>query len=135
MIIELFHKELKSATLESNLNNQVSIHGDTYCWEFAHPPQDITIKYSPKEIIPKLRIDGFLVDNWVANVKIHDSCLNVRIGDDFAVRYRHKDLQGRISSLGNDPSRIVLDRNVGNELHSDLIDKINTLINEKSSSN
>ena len=128
--IELFHSDLLEANIADIEPDNITPTSIT--WHVAGYPDVLTINFLPKNITPLLRVNDFLINYWLADVEIIDGVLRMPLGDDFERRYQQRDLQGRLQSLGPDPSAIVLDRNLGRQLHQDLVDQLKTLIDEKS---
>ena len=128
--IELFHADLVEASIDGVECDHVSATSRT--WRIKECPDVLTIDFLPTNIIPLLRVNDFLINHWLAGVEINDGVLRMPLGDGFAERYQQRDIQGRLQSLGPDPSAIVLDRNLGRQLHQDLVDQLQNLIYEKS---
>jgi hypothetical protein len=61
-----------------------------------------------------------------------DHAIQFDLPDDFFVRYRNKDLQGRLNSIGDNPNSITIDRVIGRNLHEDMVEKIKIRLSEKS---
>lgn len=78
-----------------------------------------------------IRLNGFLINFWLANIKIIDNQIYFPLDSLFYKKYNAKDIQGRLNSLGNNPSTEALDHNIGRNLHPELVNNIKSLINEK----
>lgn len=132
MLIEIEHKLLEQATLKRNdqeIQCQQNIR--TYQWEIL-PECDIEIFFRPWKIDPLLRLDGFLIDKWLADVLLMDHAMKFRVTGDFFDLYHDRDMQGRLDSLGPNPSPITVDRVLGRNLHRDMVEKIKIKLHEKS---
>ena len=131
--LKIKHKLLESATLCINQSRIDCTATDSVCaWEINDPVEDITIEFKPFGIVPKFWLNGFLINFWLGDVLQQNHALSVNIGTDFFERYSLKERQGRIDSLGSDPSPIVVDRNIGRNLHTDVLEKLKNQIYEKS---
>ena len=96
-------------------------------------PSKITINFSPFKIKPIVRVDNFLLDYWLADIKLCDHQLEFNISKTFYEDYKNKNINGRIASLTKEQQDIehFWDKYIGiNNLHSDLVDKIKNLINK-----
>jgi hypothetical protein len=130
--IEIQHPSLTDAELILQGQTYQSIKkSDTFIWT-VKPGHMIEIRFSPWKIDPLLRINGFLIDKWLANVLVMDHALQFDLPADFFSRYRHKDLQGRLDSLGDNANPITVDRVIGRNLHKDMVEKIKIRLSEKS---
>lgn len=114
-----------------------SVECDTYnsnhaCWEVDAASANIEIKFWPWKIKPLLRINSFLIDHWLGNVLLQDHAVTLTVDQHFFEQYRSKDLQGRLDSLGPNPTKVTVDRIVGRNLHNDLVLEIQKRLNEKS---
>lgn len=136
MKLEIYHKELTTASLCYNNNKIVVDAINGLCnWSISELPRTIQIEFHPFKIVPKLWIDGFLLNFWIADVQQEDHRLVIPIGDDFFERYKNKENRGRVDSLGENPDPIVMDKIVGRNFHKKLVDNIKLKLNEKSSLN
>jgi len=130
--VEIFHSALERANISVAENAQKTAMDGSISWEIYTAPELIKIEFFPAHIVPKIRINDCLINHWLADVNVSQGTLDLPLSVDFVTRYRNKDLQGRKDSLGANAGAIVLDRNIGNELHMDLVETIRNLINEKS---
>ena len=131
--LKIKHPLLESATLCINQSRLDCNATNSSCsWDISEPVENITIEFRPFKIVPKFWINGFLINFWLGNVLQQDHALTVDIGNDFFERYSLKERQGRVTSLGPDPSPILIDRNIGRSLHQDVLTEIKDEINEKS---
>lgn len=116
--------------IEANAKTTVSIDFETA------ENKKCTVLFHPFKISPMLRVDGFLINYWLAGVQQQDHRLDFDIGPDFFKWYRNKDRQGRLSSLSDEQKRDehFLDKYIGiDNLHADLVGEIRrNLDNEKS---
>ena len=99
-------------------------------------PTMITAQFQPYGIKPLLRIDGFLIDYWLANVLQQDHQISFELTPNFVEHYRSRDRQGRIDSLSDQQRRVdhYLDKYIGiDNLNSDLLVEIRDLLDEKPS--
>lgn len=80
---------------------------------------------------PLLRVNGFLLNFWLANVKFDNNQLVFTLGPNFSKGYSQRNLQGKLDSINNTTDKTVLDRLIGRSLHLDLVNNLHTLINEK----
>ena len=79
-----------------------------------------------------MRVDNFLLDYWLANIKLWDHQLEFNISKTFYGDYKNKNIDGRIASLTKEQQNIehFWDKYIGiDNLHPDLVDKIKNLIN------
>jgi len=86
-----------------------------------------TVLFKPLKISPLLRVDGFLVNYWLAGVQQQDHRLDFDIGHDFFDWYRDKDRQGRLLSLTDEQKKDdhFLDKYIGiDNQHADMVDDI-----------
>jgi len=120
--------ELDQTQLE---NSRLTIEGvevapddiSTAAWtiKWSVQPQEICIYFQPWGLNPILRINGFLINKWLANVELQNHCMKFFLDQDFFTKYRDRDLQGRLNSLGDNPGDIVIDRVVGRHCNSDIV--------------
>jgi hypothetical protein len=99
-------------------------------------PVKLIVNFKPFGVKPLLRIDGFLMDYWLAGVKQQDHQIELDIDADFLNRYSIKDRKGRLDSLGPEQKQTdhYLDKYIGiNNLYPELIREIQELLDEKSS--
>jgi hypothetical protein len=96
-------------------------------------PVQVAIDFFPFKIKPIVRVDNFLLDYWLADIKLWDHRLEFNITETFYEDYKNKNIAGRIASLTKEQQNIehFWDKYIGiNNLHSDLVDKIKNLINK-----
>jgi hypothetical protein len=129
--IEIQHSTLTDAEL--SIQDQIypaERQGNVFSWsvELGHR---VEIRFRPWKIDPLLRINGFLINKWLADVLVMDHALQFDLPADFFFRYRDKDLQGRLNSIGDNPNPITIDRVIGRNLHEDMVEKIKTRLREK----
>ena len=132
--IEIEHALLESANVIVNGSKDVVKKLSDFCWELEvnKIKQQISIHFCPWGLDPLLRLNGFLLNKWLANVEQQDHCLNFSIDTDFIKQYRDNDLQGRLDSLGPDASDVTVDRVIGRSNNSDLVIALKEKIIEKS---
>ena len=95
-----------------------------------------TLLFHPFKISPMLRVDGFLINYWLAGIQQQDHRLDFDIGPDFFKWYRDKDRQGRLSSLSNEQKRDehFSDKYIGiDNLHADLVGEIRCNLGDEKS--
>ena len=97
-----------------------------------HLVLEICIYFQPWKIDPILRLNGFLINKWLANVELQNHCMKFVLDQDFFKKYRDKDLQGRMDSVGANPSNIVIDRVVGRNSNSDVVMLLKERLGENS---
>jgi len=132
MIIKIFHTELRNAEIQIDNNNEKSeIKDSSATWMVPYVPESVEIMFEPFGITPKLWIDNFLINFWLANVQQQDHKLIIPIGNDFFDRYWVRDGQGRLQSLGVNPDPILVDKIVGRNFHQSLVDDIKFKLDEK----
>ena len=123
VIVELENKQLENFSLTINevevTPNNISAAAWTIKWSVQ--PQEICIYFQPWGLNPILRINGFLINKWLANVELQNHCMKFFLDQDFFTKYRDRDLQGRLNSLGDNPGDIVIDRVVGRHSNSDIV--------------
>lgn len=129
--IEIQHKNLETGTLFVDSIVQAAQPGPICTWSSV-TLGSVEIQFRPYGITPLLRINGFLINYWLAGVLLQDHAIGFDLYHDFFTRYRTNDFRGRMASLGANPSEITVDRVVGRNLHQDLIDKIEQQLHEKS---
>lgn len=98
-------------------------------------PTRFTANFRPFGIKPLVRVDGFLIDYWLAGVKQQDHKIDLDIDVDFFARYSQKDRQGRLDSLSDEQKQMphYLDKYIGiDNLYPELVQEIQNLVNEKS---
>ena len=96
------------------------------------PPIQVAIEFFPFKIKPIVRVDNFLLDYWLANIKLWDHQLEFNISKTFYEDYKNKNIDGRIASLTKEQQNIehFWDKYIGiDNLNPDLVDKIKNLIN------
>ena len=59
----------------------------------------VDIEYQPQHQLPKIRVDGFLINTWLASAVNTSQGLSLIIDQSFADRYKAKDIEGAINSL------------------------------------
>ena len=132
--VELYHKQLENGRLTINGSEVISNDISKIFWEIYLPiqPQEICVYFQPWKIDPILRLIGFLINKWLANVELQNHCIKFVLDQDFFTKYRDKDLQGRMDSVGSTPSDIVIDRVVGRNSNSDLVMLLKEKLGENS---
>ncbi len=132
--VELYHKQLENGRLTINGSEVISNDISKIFWEIYLPiqPQEICVYFQPWKIDPILRLNGFLINKWLANVELQNHCIKFVLDQDFFTKYRDKDLQGRMDSVGSTPSDIVIDRVVGRNSNSDLVMLLKEKLGENS---
>ena len=101
----------------------------------VYKPVKIIVQFKPYGIKPLLRVDGFLIDYWLADVFQQDHQIELELQPDFFERYRSRDRQGRLDSLSDQQKNIdhYLDKYIGTDnLYPDLLVEIRNLLYEKS---
>ena len=136
MKLKIHNKDLISASLcfDDERIDSIADNGES-SWSITTLPDFVQIEFRPYGIVPKLWINGFLLNFWIADVQQEDHRLVIPIGDDFFERYKNKENRGRVDSLGENPDPIVMDKIVGRNFHKKLVDNIKLKLNEKSSLN
>lgn len=121
--VELENKQLENSSLTINGAEVTPNNISTASWTINWPeqPQEICIYFQPWGVNPILRINGFLINKWLANVELQNHCMKFFLDQDFFTKYRDRDLQGRLNSLGDNPGDIVIDRVVGRHSNSDIV--------------
>jgi hypothetical protein len=121
--VELENKQLENSSLTINGAEVTPNNISTASWTIKWPeqPQEICIYFQPWGVNPILRINGFLINKWLANVELQNHCMKFFLDQDFFTKYRDRDLQGRLNSLGDNPGDIVIDRVVGRHSNSDIV--------------
>jgi hypothetical protein len=140
MIVEIINSSILSAQLcvdSCVYESQISlIKNNCIFWDIEVSDNDIIINFDPSFIDkPLLRIDGFLIDYWTAKIEHRPGFLKFRYNKNFFDVYHANNLQDRLNSLGADPSALTVDRVVGRNLHSELVNELLTIIHEKSTVN
>jgi hypothetical protein len=130
--IELQGKHLNNARLEvdGKVVLPVKVDSNLVCWNA--PLGLVNIYYEPFKIDLLLRINGFLVNFWLGNISVQDHCLTFDLTEQFYDQYQQKDFEGRISSLGPNPSPLSIDRVIGRNFHQDLVNNIKNNLDKKS---
>ena len=121
--IELDHKQLENVRLTVN-GYEIALDGiSKTSWTIDCPnqSQEICVYFQPWKINPILRLNGFLINKWLGNVELQNHCMKFTLDQDFFTKYRDKDLQGRMDSLGANPGDIVIDRVAGRHGNSDIV--------------
>lgn len=93
----------------------------------------ISLEFYPFKQQPRIRINDFLLNYWVANIKLWDHRIDLELGADFYDRYQQRDLQGRISHLTSEQTaqHHYQDKYIGiNNLYPELVKKIRKIINQ-----
>jgi hypothetical protein len=62
-------------------------------------PATIEIAYQPGNTLPKVRVDNFLINTWLAGAVNTERGFSILLDDSFAKRYKEKDISGAIASL------------------------------------
>jgi hypothetical protein len=132
--IELEHKQLTSSRLTVNdtedLVKQISDH--QWSIDISDQDSDVCVYFEPWGIDPLIRFNGFLINKWLGNIEKQDHCLKFSINDSFVQRYREKDLQGRLGSLGTAVNDVQIDRVIGRAGNHDIVSMIKEKLIEKS---
>jgi hypothetical protein len=87
----------------------------------------IEIAYQPRNTLPKIRINNFLINTWLAGAVDTDRGMLLNIDDSFADRYKAKDISGAIASLPEKESSApeMFDKFIGiNNLYPELVAEI-----------
>jgi len=97
--IELFHPELTGYKLFVNhtLKSEGSCDGKILLSVTENG--DCEIWFEPWKIQPKVRINNFLIDFFLAEINLYDHKFDVEINKDFFKRYRKNDLKSREDSI------------------------------------
>jgi hypothetical protein len=133
MKIELEHKQLTNAVLKVNGKElPVDRQNCIFAWTISDQNLDIEIAFEPQGLNPILRIDGFLINHWLGNILLMNHAVTFKLCPDYFKQYQQKDLQGRLESIGSNPTSITVDRVIGRSMHQDLVDKIKEKLSEKS---
>jgi hypothetical protein len=140
MIIEIVNSSISSAQLwisDQVHNSKPSlIKNNCIFWDIEVVDCEIIINFNPDSVDkPLLRIDGFLVDYWTAKIEHRPGFLKFWYNKNFFNVYHTNNLQDRLNSLGENPSALTVDRVVGRNLHSELVNELLKTINEKSTPN
>jgi hypothetical protein len=140
MNIEIINPLINSAILTANSQTYVSESSqeknNCIFWNINLDNAEIIINFDSESIDkPLLRINGFLIDYWTAKIEHRPGYLKFYYDTNFFRFYHDNNLQDRLTSLGDNPSELTVDRVVGRNLHSELVNKLLTTINEKSTVN
>lgn len=137
MNISVSHKDLTYVKIIIDGRELFQVENQNHVTQkiYPEPAQQLTIEFQPFGIKPLIRVDGFLLDYWLAGIKQQDHRIDLKIDSDFVDRYRCQDRRGRIDSLGEQQKNIehYLDKYIGiDNLYPDLVSDIRAIINEKS---
>lgn len=123
--VELFHTELIGykqfvndvLIAEGVCNNSVTLQFDCHFGTNS-------VWFEPWGIIPKIRVNNFLVDPGLAGIDLFDHKFDIVLDKDFFSRYKEQDLHYRQASIDvNDAYIYDSVIGVGN-LHKSLVDNI-----------
>jgi hypothetical protein len=95
--------------------------------------QSLSLEFFPFKQKPLVRIDDFLLNYWLADIKLWDHRIDVDVGNDFYERYQQRDFQGRLAHLT--PEQLgqhhYQDKYIGiNNLYPELVEKIRNIIQQ-----
>jgi hypothetical protein len=96
-------------------------------------PVNIIVEFRPFQIKPKIRLDNFMLDYWLASILLEDHRVMFDITETFFQDYKDKNIQGRINYLTDKQKSVehFYDKYVGvNNLHPELVDEIKKLISQ-----
>jgi hypothetical protein len=94
-------------------------------------PATIEIVYQPRNTLPKVRVDNFLINTWLAGAYDTDRGMAFKIDSDFAQRYKAKDIAGAIASLPDKEKSApeMFDKFIGiNNLYPELVAEIRSTL-------
>lgn len=94
-------------------------------------PVDIVIDFKPYKIKPIIRFNNFMLDYWLANIRLQDHQLKFAVNSTFYQDYKNKNIDGRISSLPPEQQNVehFWDKYIGiNNLHPELVAEIKNLL-------
>lgn len=122
--------------IKISVNQQMVIEGHD-CKILAGPvnvlPALVEIQFRPFKIRPIVRYNNFMLDYWLADIKLFDHELKFTVTDTFFQDYKNKNIQGRIDSLGQaqKDSDHFWDKYIGiNNLHPALVQEIKKSIDQ-----
>lgn len=137
MKLRVDHPLLQQCSISAdNLALASNQHCDFLEIEIDPSVDKIIVAFRPYKIKPLIRIDGFLIDYWLAEIYQQDHQIEFQLGRDFFDRYRNRDRQGRLDSLSDQQKDVehYLDKYIGTDnLYPDLVSQIRDLLNEKPS--
>jgi hypothetical protein len=85
---------------------------------------DIKIFFEPWKISPLIRIDGHLIDYWLANVMQYDHMIQFQWNSGFYYDYQHRNIESKIQYLGLTKQEDI-DYHIGiNNSNLDIVDQI-----------
>lgn len=95
-------------------------------------PLNILVEFSPFEIKPIVRYNGFMLDYWLADIYLENHRLMFTVKQTFFEDYKNKNIQGRINSLSVDQmNEHFFDKYIGvNNLYPDVVQAIKSNLNE-----
>jgi len=131
--VEIFHTQpIEWARITVNdhvvaeCENSASVTGPV-----DHLPAEIRIEFRPFGIAPKVRYNGFLLNTWLADIKVYDHLLEFMVDQNFYQQYRDRDIQGRIDNISGDSgtNENLHDKYIGiHNLYPDLVSEIRDLL-------
>ena len=101
--------------------------------EICEVPARIEIFFHPFQIKPFTRIDGFLLDSWLADIRVYDHKIDLEFDEGFFERYKRKNIQGRLAALSKEQQQTehFLDKYVGvDNLHPELLQQIRQFLDQ-----
>lgn len=131
--IEVF-RDLEFSSLQVFVNDRLEISGEhVYTGQacFDDTVANIRVEYQPQNTLPKIRINGFLINTWLADAVNSPAGFSLTVDSEFAKRYKAKDIQGAINSLPQKEQSApeLFDKFIGiNNLYPELVAEIRTTL-------
>lgn len=94
-------------------------------------PGKIRVEFEPYKCQPIVRLDNIMLNYWLADIVLYDHCLEFQVEEDFFVRYRNKDIQGRMNHIPDieKKGQHYFDKYIGiNNLYPEIIQDIRKLL-------
>jgi hypothetical protein len=116
--------------------NDILTELNTECYRLetvftAELPAKVTVFFSPDYNIPLIRVNGFLLNMWLADITVTNGKLYFLLTSNFYENYKNKDLEGRIQHFSNEVKNLedFNDKFIGvNNAYPDLVSDIKKLL-------
>lgn len=126
--IEIF-RDLPFLTIEVFANEKLILSRTDISQVICEVPDSavVEISYQPRNTLPKIRVDNFLINTWLAGAVDTERGMSFNVDGSFPDRYKAKDIAGAINSLPEKENSApeMFDKFIGiNNLYPELVAEI-----------